>query len=769
MSADRTEQQSFEARRQAEELSLKRTRPPTIVPGYELNRFLGAGAYGEVWVGRDRNTGRQVAVKFYTHRGGLDWSLLSREVEKLVFLSADRCVVQLLDVGWDADPPYYVMEYLDNGSLEELLDEHGSLPVDEAIEMFREVAVGLSHAHGKGVLHCDLKPANILLDQDHKPRLCDFGQSRLSHEQSPALGTLFYMAPEQADLKAVPDARWDVYALGALMYAMLVGSPPYRSDEVIEQVDSAHDLGDRLARYRRAIRSAPPPTAHRRLAGVDKPLADIIDRCLARNPDHRYPNVQVVLDALGQRERARARRPLVLLGLAGPALLLLIMVLFGWRGYNEAVAQSEEAVIRQALESNRFAANNAADRVAHRIDKYFLAVERVAADPVFYEEYARVLDHEELGPLSVKLADPNLPEEEQAALREKFINHPARQKLQSMIAGYITNPKKPHAASWFACSRVGTHLAAKFDSPADSPIAKNYSWRAYFHGGDRDKPRDWRPEPGHHIKDTHLSAVFRSTATGVWKVAISTPVWRDGKPGGEFLGIVAATVELGNFARFDATEHHFAVLADMRSGEHTGVILQHPLFDELLKEQEKVPPRFSDYRVDPEHLDASSGDRPQLYQDPLGQDETGRQYRRAWLAAVAPVRMEKFENGASGKAKLVDTGLIVIIQKDYQVAIEPVRLLGARLFREGLTALGVLVAVVGVLWLTVIRRLGVGGGRFGSGPRSASTRGSSQSGRSAGGSGAAAPATPMQSKTTIALPGQSRCDQPEDAPTEAKP
>ena len=62
-----------------------------------------------------------MAIKFYTHRGGLDWSLLSREVEKLAFLSADRYVVQLLEVGWDAEPPYYVMEYMEHGSLEDLL------------------------------------------------------------------------------------------------------------------------------------------------------------------------------------------------------------------------------------------------------------------------------------------------------------------------------------------------------------------------------------------------------------------------------------------------------------------------------------------------------------------------------------------------------------------------------------------------------------------------------------------------------------------------
>ncbi len=117
MSTDATEIQGDLERRRAAEMSLKRGYPPTAVPGYEPERFLGVGAYGEVWVAREQNTGRRVAIKFYAHRGGLDWSLLSREVEKLAFLFADRYVVQLVGVGWEANPPYYIMEYLEKGSL----------------------------------------------------------------------------------------------------------------------------------------------------------------------------------------------------------------------------------------------------------------------------------------------------------------------------------------------------------------------------------------------------------------------------------------------------------------------------------------------------------------------------------------------------------------------------------------------------------------------------------------------------------------------------
>src|SRR6478736_6971331 len=137
MSFEFTSQQSPADEQRSKELSLQQTRPPIEVPGYQTQRFLGAGAYGEVWVGLDRNTGRKVAIKFYRHRSGVDWSLLSREVEKLRFLSADRYVVQLLDVGWNAEPPYYVMEYVEQGSLDERLEREGRIPPAQATALFR--------------------------------------------------------------------------------------------------------------------------------------------------------------------------------------------------------------------------------------------------------------------------------------------------------------------------------------------------------------------------------------------------------------------------------------------------------------------------------------------------------------------------------------------------------------------------------------------------------------------------------------------------------
>ncbi len=89
-------------------------------------------------------------------------------------------------------PPYYVMEYIEQGSLEDKLKRDGPLPVAQAVELFRELAIGLGHAHAKGVLHCDLKPANVLLDQDLRPRLADFGKLAWLMSISPLGDTLLH-------------------------------------------------------------------------------------------------------------------------------------------------------------------------------------------------------------------------------------------------------------------------------------------------------------------------------------------------------------------------------------------------------------------------------------------------------------------------------------------------------------------------------------------------------------------------------------------------
>jgi hypothetical protein len=699
MSAEPTQQQPYDEQLRSQQLSLKRTSAPGEVPGYETQRLLGTGAYGEVWVGVDRTTGRRVAIKFFRHRTGVDWQLLSREVEKLVFLSADRYVVQLLDVGWNQEPPFYVMEYVENGSLEDYLAHQGPLPVTEAVRLFRDVTVGLMHAHGKGVLHCDLKPANILLDEDNKPRLADFGQSRLSHEQTPALGTLFYMAPEQADLEAVPDARWDVYALGALLYCMVTGAPPYRSAETLRQIDTATDLPDRLARYRQSIRTAPQVSEHRKVRGMDRALADVVERCLAVDPQARYPNVQAVLDALDRRQEARQRLPLMVMGIVAPILLLLIMALFGWRGYQRAIIDSDAAIIGRAQESNQFAAQYVSTSVSNEIERYYRAVERVADDEDFQKLVIETLEHPELAPLVERLSDP-------AAMqgmdddRAHFIRHPARERLQRRIQELMADERKPRAASWFATSADGLQIASVFDGETiGGTIGRNFAWRTYFHGGASDLPRDQRPPRVPHISHTTLSAPYKSTGTNAWKVAVSTPIIKEDR----FLGVVAMSIELGNIINFEGNRQHaqFAVLVDNRPGDLQGTVLQHPLLEEMRKRYGRPPDRFSEYKVNIREEFAQPHFR---YRDPLGQDPEGQAYAGDWIVAASPVKLPL----ARGTSRSSDdeSGLTVLVQEDMRAAAEPTHQLGQRLAREGLWALSIVAVVVFALWFFVVRNVG---------------------------------------------------------------
>lgn len=717
-SIEYTQTQSPADEARSKDLSLQRTKAPTEVPGYQITRFLGAGAYGEVWAGQDRNTGRKVAIKFYAHRRGVDWSLLSREVEKLVFLSADRYVVQLLQVGWDADPPFYVMEYVENGSLEDMLRERGTFSAAEATEMFREIGVGLVHAHGRGVLHCDLKPANVLIDQDGKPRLADFGQSRLSHEQKPALGTLFYMAPEQADLQALPDARWDVYALGAIFYCLLIGRPPHRHDHSVSHIETATDLEDRLTRYRQLIQESPVPQEHRRIRGVDARLADIIERCLAPDPENRFANVQEVLDALINRERAAARQKMMSIGLIGPLLVLLVAGFFSWRGYQRAVGDTEVEIRKWARENNEFAARLAAEKVTSEVGKYFIIVRSEALEPEMrgkLEPLLRPPGSVELSQLMQKLRDQKASDEEKKKARAEFLSHPQRQELNRYLqyrldiylAAVEEDRYAPKFASVFVLDRWGNQLAVAFDDPNTQPttVGFNVAHRSYFHGGAADsKDRRSPPEAGDvpHIQETQLSAIFKSSSQKTWKVAVSTPIYR-GERREEFIGVLVYTINVGDFAFFRSENHadetQFAVLVDGRPGPTRGSILQHKLFAQMSKQGRKPPEELLSKRVPEEFLDS---DVDKLYADPLGKHELGHEFAKDYIAAAAAVRAPSVP-GVAYDPKTEDTGLDVLVQSEYEKVIHPVRDLSERLLRNIVLMLAVVViAGIGV-WALALR------------------------------------------------------------------
>ena len=748
----------------AEELSLRATTPPAQVPGYRLDRLLGQGAFGQVWVGNNLNTGRTVAIKFYLHRSGVNWSSLTREVKNLVSMAGNRFIVQVLEVGWDAEPPYYVMEYLENGSLDDLIRARGAMPPSKAVELFSDIAMGLNHSHGKGVLHCDLKPANVLLDQDWLPKLADFGQSRLSNEQTPSLGTLFYMAPEQADLNALPDARWDVYALGAIFYCMIVGSPPYKTPDTVSTLDTAASLPERLKRYRDTIFKSHFPRAHHRVRGMDRWLLAIVDRCIAKKPEDRFANVQQVLAAIERRQMARLRRPLMLLGIVGPVLLLAVMGLFAWRGVFVAKEGASEQLRESVLQSNLFAAKFAARTLESEMASLFKLIEEDARRPDLEERFLACVD-EATEDFLRHLAKERAPTDSQGramlggfASRIK-LEHYLEERL-SEIKLHIGSSQKPtRFDSMFVTDRFGTILAGSFTSDqVSNPIGSNVAFRSYFSGQSRDLDEKTPVQNIPRTTSSQVSVPFKSKTTNRNKIAVSTPISvsrqlpatsdekrvednsnKEGETKGtlenkeanktkepemeQIEGLLVLTINVGDFVLLsedDEKEPHegssghknrFAVLVDghegasEESGTGEGIILQHPIFSKATWEE--VAP----YRIDAEMLNTLQkvGTRLQTerdiaialqYVDPVSMDPQGKEYGGKWIAAMQRVDVSK--RGSDSRERKQSTDLWVLVQEPADSITAPVASMVSSLIQEGIFALLVLLTVVSVLWVVVL-------------------------------------------------------------------
>ena len=273
-------------------------RAGAVVSGrYELVAHLGAGATATVWRARDLELGRDVALKALLG-SGVDPELAARfEREGVVLARLDHPnIVPVLASGIDEGRPYLVMELIDGKSLEVVARE-GPMAVDDALDLVADVAAGLGAAHRAGVIHRDVKPANIVCDQDGVPRLVDFGIARVSDMTSmtqvnTVLGTANYLSPEQARGEPLgPES--DVYALGCVLFQLLTGAPPFEADSHV------------AVAYRHVHDEPVAPSTKR--PEVPPDVDAIVLRCLAKWPAGRYPTASDLEDDL---RRARAGEPL---------------------------------------------------------------------------------------------------------------------------------------------------------------------------------------------------------------------------------------------------------------------------------------------------------------------------------------------------------------------------------------------------------------------------------------------------------------------------
>lgn len=270
---------------------------PVEIPNYELTTLLGVGSFGQVWAGTYLRTGQPVAVKVL--HPVMDVSILSREVERLREVNEHPHVISLLDGDLQGTPRYLAMARM-AGSLAG--DERHSVELVAA--WLRQAAEGLQFCHSKGVLHCDLKPANLLLDSEGRIRLADFGQAVRQGDDTKALGSLGYMAPEQlswaVNRTGAPDASWDIYSLGATAYNLLTRKLPRLSRERLNTLTGTQG-SERLRSALEAVAAEPLVPVRKLRKDVDKDLAAIIERCLVLDPVRRMPSASAVLDELKRR------------------------------------------------------------------------------------------------------------------------------------------------------------------------------------------------------------------------------------------------------------------------------------------------------------------------------------------------------------------------------------------------------------------------------------------------------------------------------------
>ncbi|WP_344370087.1 Stk1 family PASTA domain-containing Ser/Thr kinase [Agromyces tropicus] len=284
---------------------------------YQVRSRIARGGMATVYLATDLRLERRVAIKIMHGHLADDNTFKTRFVQEA--RSAARLahpnVVNVFDQGQDADMAYLVMEYLPGITLRDLLKDYKRLTPEQTVDILDAVLSGLAAAHKAGIVHRDLKPENVLLADDGRIKLGDFGLARAASANTATgqalLGTIAYLSPELVT-RGVADARSDIYALGIMAYEMLTGEQPYVGEAPMQIA------------YQHANESVPAPST--RMPSVPAELDELVLWATARDPDERPADARIMLDRLREIEpglrpggavRTASHDTLVLVGGAG--------------------------------------------------------------------------------------------------------------------------------------------------------------------------------------------------------------------------------------------------------------------------------------------------------------------------------------------------------------------------------------------------------------------------------------------------------------------
>lgn len=258
---------------------------------YKIISKIGVGGMADVFKGEDTLLGRPVAVKIlHSNFAGDDdfVARFKREAQAAGKLSHPN-IVSMYDVGFDQGYHYIVMEYIEGETLKEYITRHERISIDNAVKFTIAIAEGLEHAHAMGIVHCDIKPHNVLITKQGRIKVTDFGIARAMNAgttmmyTNSIMGSAHYLSPEQASGKPV-NGSTDIYSLSAVLYEMLTGRVPYEGETPIS-VALKH-VRERLI----------PPTRYN--PSIPTLLEAAVIKALAKRPEDRFSNITEMIAAL---------------------------------------------------------------------------------------------------------------------------------------------------------------------------------------------------------------------------------------------------------------------------------------------------------------------------------------------------------------------------------------------------------------------------------------------------------------------------------------
>ena len=578
--------------------------PPTVIAVTEIliNRPLGRGGIGEVYVANDRATGRSMAVKFLRPTAAGDESCreaFTFETQVTSQLEHPNIVPVYVTGKTDDNNPFYAMRLIPGHTLGLAIDKlhHRKAGQNKGDLLFQQTALlgqfslackALAYAHDRGVVHRDIKPANIMLGRFGEVVVLDWGlatrvardeKARSSGEESVLMptavldakpeptqsfsGTPAYMSPEQHDGSRYIGASSDIYGLGATLYHILTGQPPYAGNVALIRESI---LAGKLIKPSKIKRGISPAIEAICLKAMSHDPADRYESPLDLANDIEHYVADLPVSAYREptlRKIARwSRRHRRFVQFSIISLLFLFALTAGSAILLKRMASDEHQARQTAL---TMAARLAAGTAALQVDSRWRILEHEAQNKILID--------------SLNKRDPagNLPRDEWALLQD----------ILEEIA--FSNRASVDAECWAICDANGTQVAR---SPLGSTIGKSFSHRDYFHGGTEDLPVGTASNP---LRESHRSTVYKSMTTGKLKVAFSTPIWskeESGTTGKQCLGVLMMTFDVGvlfhslnGIGEWNASKKPFAVaVIDLRNDRIDGkplggLVLENPNLD----------------------------------------------------------------------------------------------------------------------------------------------------------------------------------------------